>query len=527
MPERRPAQECFPEYAAWPAILGRNRSLAPAQGVGFPIEDRSLWRSKLIALAQGFTVELAEIAAQAGIALDQSRITVKRQSATAEMPIVASGHQPIVYHPGICAKTRFLSNFVKESAALALNIIIDTDVGDAGELVFPQAINAGGGLEKQSLAVASGLLMNQVLAPESRTRAVFEKISQNLEQNEQWQAARGSQRAGALYERLAGIPVVHAHSIVRWAFEGARSYLEIPLSRIVQEPETARFFGDVVSRASTLVPLYNRLLDEHRQAHRIKNPANPFPSLEMADTRMEVPLWLISPAQGTRSAIRIAKGENREFFKDLAGTGTSLCSVREFLAPRGALITLLLRLFCSDFFIHGLGGARYDTFTDALIRRLYAVEPPGFVAASGSSYLFQQEIDELEYKESLRKNIKNVVSHTEKYLGQGLFTEEVEVQLSGLLEQRSRLLKARAPAGVEPKEAQPTQQAGFIPGENQRELAKQLHAVQQDIRALITESGIMKDALLSRTSPSAIEAWYFREYPYFMFPAAQGNYSIS
>jgi hypothetical protein len=40
-----------------------------------------------------------------------------------------------------------------------------------------------------------------------------------------------------------------------------------------------------------------------------------------------------------------------------------------------------------DLFIHGAGGARYDLLTDAIARRYFGIELPGFAAASLTMYL--------------------------------------------------------------------------------------------------------------------------------------------
>jgi hypothetical protein len=49
--------------------------------------------------------------------------------------------------------------------------------------------------------------------------------------------------------------------------------------------------------------------------------------------------------------------------------------------------TLFARLFVGDLFIHGIGGGRYDELTDAIIRRFYGFEPPGYIVLSGTLHL--------------------------------------------------------------------------------------------------------------------------------------------
>jgi hypothetical protein len=40
-----------------------------------------------------------------------------------------------------------------------------------------------------------------------------------------------------------------------------------------------------------------------------------------------------------------------------------------------------------DLFIHGIGGAKYDRLTDAIIERFFGIEPPDFMVVSGTLHL--------------------------------------------------------------------------------------------------------------------------------------------
>jgi hypothetical protein len=57
------------------------------------------------------------------------------------------------------------------------------------------------------------------------------------------------------------------------------------------------------------------------------------------------------------------------------------------LRPRALLTTLYARLVLSDLFIHGIGGAKYDELTDAIVRRYYQFEPPHFITATATCKL--------------------------------------------------------------------------------------------------------------------------------------------
>jgi hypothetical protein len=54
------------------------------------------------------------------------------------------------------------------------------------------------------------------------------------------------------------------------------------------------------------------------------------------------------------------------------------------IRPRALITTMYARLFLSDLFIHGIGGAKYDELTDAIIRRFFGIEPPAFMTVTGT-----------------------------------------------------------------------------------------------------------------------------------------------
>ena len=54
------------------------------------------------------------------------------------------------------------------------------------------------------------------------------------------------------------------------------------------------------------------------------------------------------------------------------------------IRPRALITTMYARLVLSDLFIHGIGGAKYDEVTDAIIRRFFGIEPPAYVTATAT-----------------------------------------------------------------------------------------------------------------------------------------------
>ena len=118
----------------------------------------------------------------------------------------------------------------------------------------------------------------------------------------------------------------------------------------------------------------------------------------MQGAKVELPLWLL--ADGARTTVfaeRLADGATLLTGADGAVIAslpaapeaalTALDDAGPLIAPKALALTLYVRSFACDLFIHGVGGGRYDRVTDGVCRRYYGVEPPAFVVASITMYL--------------------------------------------------------------------------------------------------------------------------------------------
>jgi len=57
------------------------------------------------------------------------------------------------------------------------------------------------------------------------------------------------------------------------------------------------------------------------------------------------------------------------------------------IRPRALAQTMYARLLACDLFIHGIGGAKYDQITDAIIRAFFGVTPPAYGCVSATLHL--------------------------------------------------------------------------------------------------------------------------------------------
>src|SRR5205085_9668892 len=54
------------------------------------------------------------------------------------------------------------------------------------------------------------------------------------------------------------------------------------------------------------------------------------------------------------------------------------------LRPRAVTLTMFVRLYLADLFVHGIGGGKYDELTDAIVASFFRVTPPAYAVVTGT-----------------------------------------------------------------------------------------------------------------------------------------------
>jgi hypothetical protein len=480
MYKRGPKTVCTPPVSEWgDLIAGNQKALAKSL---HPLSTlRSRFRAELHEAAVTFEAELSAVAKSVGIPWQTPKLNDRPSG------VVMAGHQPVIYHCGLAEKTKLLAAAVSGTNLRGYNIIIDTDAGDAGEMVFP---TQAGILQKLSISRGGELFRDQSFIGSSEITAAFERISAELSAQAQPAAAKQAQETGAFYARLAGTKALVGNSLLRRLWEGSQGYLEVPLSTISALPAAREFIAAIISDGAEFHRTYNLALDTHRAEHRIKNAANPFPNLRADGQRQELPLWQLQTHQAGRIPYFLS-------------SDSSESSAQESLLPRGALITTMLRFLGADLFIHGLGGATYEPVTDRLLAEYFALPDTVFVTVSANRYLFTQEITAYEEALACAETLKNIPTRIPLFLNQGLFTASEEDALTNFHARRETLVVAL--------------KAGKDSHSDVRQIGAELKALDTEIKSMLAVSSLGRRAIGATLSPSQLSQWYCRSFPYFFF----------
>jgi len=267
-----------------------------------------------------------------------------------DTPIVATGHQPTMWHPGILAKYFAAEEAAHRTSGAAVWLIADQDAVDPFELRLP-ADDANGNLtaatHRLGPAPAPGVAASQI--PASAGAAPL----------------NSAPALGALAPRIDRIARLY------------REHRSAPSAAAQAGAVTADLLRDLgldgrllYATALNTTDLFAKLIDSFRDdpdrtvrtynaavANRPHAGVAPLEHSE-ANHRHELPLW----------RLRDNQPRERVYEEDLGGIPT------HELAPRALLMTALLRLAGCELFIHGSGGAEYDLVTEDWVRTWLGVE---------------------------------------------------------------------------------------------------------------------------------------------------------
>ncbi|HAR64368.1 MAG: hypothetical protein DKM50_11740 [Candidatus Margulisiibacteriota bacterium] len=503
---------CDPDIGTWDQLVITNREAMSGFVSILTASQKQSLRQKLITTAYDYTRHLSTLVRDVD---DKDILSEKDITGGIDtVPIIMTGHQPVIYHCGILYKNTILEQYSKARQAYGINVIIDTDAGDGGKFGYPFRSNTHLTVEESSIATHPGrLLMFQHLFDRDTLIKVFSAINGSLAELGLVRERSRLQEIEAVITSLAGVAVPEANTLVRRYCEGAPHYYDIPLSSILKFPECQLFFSHIIEDAEKFVPLFNSCLEKYRREHHIGNCINPFPNLCYSQDLFELPFWAVNKKSKQRKPLYIRKlgqlinlysGDELIAQVDNAQYYAQAIPEHYFIAPRAVVTTLLLRMFCSDLFIHGLGGAEYDKFTDCFSRRYFDITPPLFVKASADCYIFRKEVDMCEEKKAFLHRLREYYYHTERYLDSGVFGMENDEKLRALLSKKKGYIS--------------TLQLGTLTKKERAGLAKGIHAVDNEMKSIIDKSFTEKQQAYEQSiEESSIDTYFFRKFPYFIF----------
>ncbi len=405
------------------------RNIATAAEYDYDVQGRPL-----VQLAAQARAELIEAAWN----YTRAYRDVARPTLGPSTPVLLAGHQPQLFHPGVWFKNFVLAGIARWHSGVAVNLAIDSDTIKTASLRVPSGTLAEPNVESvpldrqtSEIPFEERAILDRACLESfgSRAAETIRPLVSDPLVREFWPlVAARSRECGNLGECVAQ---------ARHQQEGlwGTTTLEIPQSRVCGLPSFHWFTCHLLAQLPRLWEQYNRSVADYRRTNRVRSAAHPVPDLAMEDDWLEAPFWiwdrdnprrrrlfvrqrgdeiLLSDRQSIEHALALVPdGEADRAAEQLAELAA--CGVR--LRTRALVTTLFARLFLGDLFMHGIGGARYDQVTEALIERFFGVKPPGSMTLTATLRLpVNREVVTPDDARRVEHRLRELAYHPEGHL---------------------------------------------------------------------------------------------------------------
>ncbi len=418
-------------------------------------------RREILQLARGF--------------LRRYGLEAPETSGGAETPLIVTGHQPELFHPGVWAKNFAAAAVADACRGLALNLIVDNDIPKSASIRVPRFAGGRLGTVEVEFDEWQGEIPYEdwKVRDEARfatfARRVHEVLAGAVEDpllDDYWPRAVG-RRAEA---DTLGLRFSLARREVEQSW--GVSNLELPLGTVCQTEGFLWFASHLIAQLPRYQDVHNACLTEYRAIHRIRSRHHPVAALTRQGDWLEAPFWVWRAGQPRRRGLlarqlpRVVElrvdGENEILIAlPLSPDGEACCAVERLrelpqqgirLRTRALTTTMFSRFLLGDLFIHGIGGAKYDELGDEISRRFFGLEPPGFLTLSLTLWL-GLPADPAASAElgALRRRLRDLTYNPDRYLAEPN-PDEVRILLNAKSEaltwpatsRRERIARGRA-----------------------------------------------------------------------------------
>jgi hypothetical protein len=422
---------CVPSAEQLPGLIAAARQrIVDADWLGEPLGDLAKSaRAEILTVAAKWTRSYADVP----------------NDAEPEAPLVLTGHQPELFHPGVWLKNFFAARLAASCGGTAINLIVDSD------LCRSPAIRVPGGSD-------SDLRFESIAYDQTLSEMPYEE--RRIADADLWQSF--GERVTAAMKPFVAEPLVAdwwprvvaegerdqslggAISRARHQLENAwgSASLEVPQSHVCGTRAFRLFVVGMLSRAEEFRAAYNDSLGEYRAAHHLKNHAQPVPNLAVHDDWVETPFWLWSKNDPQRRGVFVRRVGSELDVSDQQDFRAKLpvdhaLAVEQLAAwesqgiklrSRALATTLFARLFLADVFIHGIGGAKYDQVTNRTCERFLGMALPPYATITGTLRLpLAQPASELKQVPDMQRELRELQFQPERHRGKmQLSTKDAE-----------------------------------------------------------------------------------------------------
>lgn len=285
-----------------------------------------------------------------------------------DRPIILTGHQAMVWHPGILAKYLAVEHAAKVTNSAGVWLVVDQDSEDPWAVRYPS--RARPAVAERTLGTQHGLTVESMRFPPRLGGADTPAASLAP-----LAPVAGSDFANGASESVRqGLARIHAALSAHSREPNAGRQLANAIADLLAPLHpAATIFGAGISRTTVFASVVRAMAgDPERCVHAYNAAVARFPAAKLrplaaddVNVRYELPLW----------RIEFGRERRRVYAEELDQIPI------EQLAPRALLMTGLLRAAACDLFVHGLGGGVYESVTDAWFGTWLVDQIPGLALA--------------------------------------------------------------------------------------------------------------------------------------------------
>ncbi len=328
----------------------------------------------------------------------------------ASTPLVVTGHQPELFHPGVWVKNFATASIAQRAKGAALNLVVDNDLPKATSARVPVRDQNQLRIQRVEFDSWGGETPYEDLnvVDEERFADFDERVRQTLN-GEVPDPIIDAYWPKVLEQRHNTRRLGLRFAAARRALEGSwgiRNF-EVPLSSLCETEAFLWFTSHLLANLPRFQAIHNSALSRYRALYGIRSKHHPVPALGRKDDWLEAPFWIWRADEPRRRPLLIKQLRSTMLLRiegeadplteiPLAPDREACCAVEQLLELPGRRVrlrsralttTMFARLLLGNLFIHGIGGAKYDELGDEVMRQFFGTEPPAFSTLSMTLWL--------------------------------------------------------------------------------------------------------------------------------------------
>jgi len=429
-------------------------------------------------------------------------------------PRIVTGHQPVIYYPGLLFKDHFVGEQASRLGGSAWNFIVDTDRANL-EMPIPY-YDEHGNLAKKITGISND--KNQTYSKLRTTQSSVERLLQTIQTHlsthphpEIQSAFKGfEQQLHTLLEE--GMAFTDALPVLRNRFNAALGYRikDHKISQLASSYPYAHYVWYIIKHIELYTSKYNAAVKENKN-----KDYQPVKFLQQQNGWYELPFWM--EKQGSRLPVSIYKDAQRlifrpegavqdiEIYTASKGETAIIQNIRDCLVlyPKATSLTQIIRLFLSDIFVHGNGAVEYEQVNNTFLKKFFSMDSRlSFYSVTGDLYLpLTDRLPDL-------RNLQKAYKSTQKWLRQVERSPEdyLDDEMAETYKHKKKTIAQQMAREKSPDQRKKHhQQLEQLDGEMKDQLAGEIEQARKKLNHY--EAILQKKDIL-----------YERHYPYFLYP---------